>query len=262
MAKFCPLFSSSKGNCIYLSAAGTSVLIDMGVSFRQLNAALTDRGFDIEDLSGVFITHEHSDHIKGLHTFLKRTGVPVYAPIPTLTYLEDKELIPPGTQLIPCEAPMSIGELEVTPFETPHDANCSVGYRFLLPDRRKVAVATDLGHITPIVKEHLEGCELVMLESNYDRGMLDCSRYPYPLKLRIKSSHGHLSNDDCALEVSDLINSGSTHFILGHLSEENNLPQLAFQVTKSLLETAGMREGIDYILQIAAPRGSQPSILF
>lgn len=262
MAKFCPLFSSSKGNSTYFSAAGTSVLIDVGVSFRQLDNALSGHGLELSKIQALLITHEHSDHIRGLNVFLKKTNIPVYAPAKTLDYLATAGLFPHGAAVAPIDGPTALGNLEVLPFETPHDANYSVGYQFSLPDSRKVVFATDLGHITPTVRQHLTGCDLVMLESNYDRGMLDCSRYPYPLKQRIKGNYGHLSNDDCAMEIADLVRKGGTRFVLGHLSEQNNLPQLAFEVTKSLLEIAGMRENQDYILKIAAPRGTQPAIVF
>lgn len=262
MSRFCPLLSSSKGNATYLSGGGTALLVDAGVSLRQLTIALGAHGFAPEHLSGVLITHEHSDHIRGLPMLLKKHNVPLYASRGTLEYLCAHGHVPGHTRVAEISGPVTIGGIEVLAFDTPHDACHSVGYKFVMPDHRTIAIATDLGHVTDTVREHITGCDLVMLESNYDRRMLECSSYPWPLKRRIKSDYGHLQNEICADECIRLIKSGTTRLILAHLSEQNNLPELARQVTKSFLDQADMRENRDYILGVAPARGATSVTVF
>lgn len=237
-------------------------MVDAGVSYRSLCEALYAQGFSVDGLDGVFITHEHSDHIGGLKTLLKKTNIRLYASRGTLEYLWLSGYIPAHTKVVECAESVVVGDIEATSFETPHDAAHSVGYRFAMPDGRVVGVATDLGHITETVRAHLTGCDLVMLESNYDMGMLDCSGYPYMLKRRIKSAYGHLANEDCAHGLPELVRTGTTRLVLGHLSEQNNIPQLAYQVTKSVLDTARLKENIDYTLTVAPARGRTQTIIF
>lgn len=262
MSRFCPLFSSSKGNSILLSGGGTSLLIDAGVSFRRLSAALDGQGYCVGDINGILITHEHSDHISGLKTLLKKTDIPLYAPKETLEYLWVNGYIQAHTVVHECGESFVVGGIEARAFDTPHDAAHSVGYRFTMPDLRVVAVATDLGHITDGVRKNLLGCDLVMLESNYDRGMLECSSYPYVVKRRIKSDFGHLSNDDCSGMLLSLAKSGTTRFVLGHLSEQNNIPELARETAHSVLTSASLRENIDYTLDVASARGMARAVAF
>lgn len=263
MSRFCPLFSSSKGNSIFLAGGGTSLLIDAGVSYKRLREALDSQGYSVSDLSGVLITHEHSDHISGLGTLLKKTNVPLYASKGTLEYLWLNNYIPLHTKVYECGSDaVTVGDIEVTAFNTPHDAAHSVGYRFTMPDLRTVAVATDLGHITDAVRQSLLGCDLVMLESNYDPGMLECSSYPYILKRRIKSDFGHLSNDVCSDMLIKLVKSGAARFVLGHLSEQNNIPELARQTAKAAFDAAGMLENRDYTLAVAPARGRTEAVVF
>ena len=262
MSKFFPLFSSSKGNSVYLAGGGTSLLIDCGISPKQLSSALSAHGFDIRAVNGLLITHEHSDHIRGLNVLLKHTNIPLYASRGTLEYLIGQNLIPAHTDVFPVEGAFEIRDITLRAFPTPHDAPDSVGYRFSLPDGRTAAVATDLGHVSETVHQNLLGCDLVMLESNYDRRMLECSSYPYILKRRIKSEFGHLGNEASAAEALFLAKSGTTRIVLGHLSEQNNLPEIAFETARAALGSGGLRENVDYILKVAPPRDASDVILF
>lgn len=262
MSRFCPLFSSSKGNSVYLSGGGTSLLVDAGVSYRRLSQAMAARDLVPEELSGVLITHEHSDHIKGLEVLLKRLDVPVFASPETLDCLCTSGRIPPGRTLVECSGTFQVGEIQVTAFDTPHDAVHSLGFRFEMPDQRIVGVATDLGHINGTVAHHLSGCDLIMLESNYDRNMLDCGPYPYSLKRRIKGALGHLSNEDCSNELIRFVKSGSTYFVLGHLSEQNNLPEIAYQTSRLRLTAEALKERLDYVLHVAPASGPGEVLVF
>ena len=262
MSKLFPLCSSSKGNCTYLSGGGSAVLIDAGISLRALVSSLSAQGLSTDALGGILITHEHTDHISGLTALLKKTKLPVYASAGTLDFLIAGDFIPPDTTLIEVTSPFCVGELRVTPFPTPHDAAESIGFRFELPDLSTVAIATDLGHITDLIRACLTGCDVVMLESNYDRGMLDCSAYPYFLKRRIKGDLGHLSNESCAAEALRLVHNGTTRIVLAHLSEQSNLPALAHAVTRSVLQAQQMCENRDYILKVAPARSAQEILVF
>ncbi|WRS27526.1 MBL fold metallo-hydrolase [Oscillospiraceae bacterium MB08-C2-2] len=262
MSRFCPLFSSSGGNCTYLSGGSTRLLVDAGVSCRSILSALEQISVDPATLSGILLTHEHIDHIKGLKVLLKKIKVPVFASCGTLDYLVSQDLIPPGAQLVELEQALVVGDIRVTPFATPHDCAQSLGFRLEMPDERVIGIATDLGHITETVASHLERCDLIMLESNYDEGMLQCSPYPYHLKRRIQSSVGHLSNPECARQLQGLVQRGSVHLVLAHLSSQNNMPAVAHATTKCQLEMAGMTENVDYTLCVAPRNGPGQPIIF
>lgn len=263
MALFCPLYSGSSGNCVYLDAGNTKVLVDLGVSCRAAVTALASLDVDPKDLSAVLITHEHSDHIKGLSVFLKKYPVPVFASAAVLDFLRENVKLPENLPL--CEATLDgfyIDRMQVNPFPTSHDSVGSLGYRFTFRDENaeelSVGIATDLGVYTPQVEQGLCGCRAVMLESNYDEGMIRVSDYPYYLKRRIQSQNGHLSNGDCACALPTLAAQGTRHFVLGHLSKNNNMELLAHQASHQALLQAGFVEDRDFTLQVA--RRSEPSI--
>ena len=262
MARFCTLFSGSSGNSTYISGSDTAVLIDAGRSCRQLLAAMAARCIDPKSIRAILLTHEHSDHISGLRVLLKKLGVPLYATHEVLEKLRWEQVIPDEQETVGIDgrAHLTIGALEVDSFDTPHDSIHSVGYRVSTPDGRRLAVATDMGYITDEVRSKLTGCDLVMLESNYDPGMLSVSDYPYYLKRRIASDLGHLSNEACADELTRLVRTGSTRFVLGHLSQNTNTPDNAYQTSFCAFQLNGMRAGIDYTLQVA-PRNEPSEVM-
>ncbi len=251
MSRFCALYSGSSGNSSYLKGGSTGLLIDAGVSCKAILAALQERQIASEEIQGILITHEHIDHIRGLKVLTKKLKVPIYSSGVVLDYLTQRDLIEKNTCLVPLEAETQIGELLIHTFSTPHDSLDSVGFRIQLPDGRTVGYATDLGHVTEEVDRQLTGCDLVMLEANYDTSMLENGRYPYYLKRRIKAPNGHLSNDDCAAQTVKLVRNGTTRLVLGHLSKENNYPGNAFQAVYSELSMAGMQSHKDFILDVA-----------
>lgn len=252
MARFCPLFSGSSGNACYVGTAKSGILVDVGVSCRTLLGALRTREIDPAGIQGIFITHEHSDHIKGLKVLLKQLHTTVYATGPTLGWMLENEILPNEIPLETVEdRTIQLDDLSITSFSTPHDAVGSTGYRIETSDGRKIGIATDLGHVTPAVQQGLDGCDLVLLEANYDTGMLRSSSYPYSLKRRIASNSGHLSNEGCAEEAARLMKNGTTRFVLGHLSKENNLPLLAHQAISTTLDEMGGHSGLDYLLSVA-----------
>ena len=252
MAKFCPLASSSAGNCTYIAASGGAVLVDAGISCRRITQALAELDTHPSALAAVLITHEHIDHIKGLRLLTARTGLAVYATPAVLDYLIEHDHVAPGTPLVEVgESPLVVGGMEVTAFHTSHDSVDSVGYRLVTPDGHAVAVATDLGEVTAPVDRGLAGCELVMLESNYDLLLLRMGPYPPFLKRRIASKQGHLPNDSCADLACRLIEQGTTRLVLAHLSRENNNPSLAYQTVDDALRACGAVARVDYELDVA-----------
>lgn len=261
MARIYPLFSSSKGNSSFIGNEKEGVLIDCGVSFRRLSAALEVNRIPIEAVKAVFITHEHSDHVSGLKMLTGKTGIPVYGQKRTLQRLCDSGRIAAESPVIDMSGiSISCGGMELSCFNTPHDTIQSCGYRIRTADDRCCAVCTDLGHVTDEIHHALTGCRLVLIESNYDENMLRTGGYPLYLKERILSQNGHLSNDDCAVEIGRLIESGTTHFILGHLSQDNNQPVLADSAVQGYLRNYA--RGRDYLLGVAPVETRGGAVIF
>lgn len=255
MARFCPLFSSSKGNCIAVGGADSFVLIDAGVSAKRITEALRDRGLDICRLAGIFITHEHTDHISGVRVLASKHNLPVFANKETLAELEKGgHLAGTGGVVCPDEG-VELHGMKITPFRTCHDTVRSCGYVVHTADGRTAAVATDTGCVTKEMDTAIAGCNLVYIESNHDVGMLMNGDYPPLLKQRILSPRGHLSNESCASELQYLVSTGSTRFILGHLSQDNNTAARARAASSAALTAMQLREGVDYTLAVAPPEG-------
>lgn len=262
MARFCPLFSGSSGNCLYVGGGDGGLLIDAGVSARRIERALWAREIDLGTIRGILVTHEHTDHINGLRVLSKRFRIPVYATAGTCAALRAAGALDPETLCLPLAGDQAVGEFWVVPFATSHDSRESCGFRITLPDDRCVGVATDLGVVTQTVRDHLRGCDLIHMESNHDIRMLENGPYPYPLKRRILSDRGHLSNAACAAELPSLVREGTTRIYLGHLSRENNMPQLAYATAQAELTACGLIENRDYLLQVAPPENERSYLVF
>ena len=255
MAKFCSLYSSSSGNCTYIGTSQGGILVDVGVSAKRTAEALAEIGIDSSQIAAIFVTHEHSDHINGIRVFSERHGIKVYASAGTLTGMEEQGALTSKMQVeIMPQGGVEAGGIFVKSFRTPHDSRESTGYSIVTPDGKRIAVATDIGTVTDTVMNAIYGCDLVLLESNHDVRMLQNGPYPYFLKERILSNHGHLSNEKCAETAVKLVESGTTRFVLGHLSKENNMPSLAFETTHAAMTMAGAKENIDYLLSVAGDR--------
>lgn len=251
MARFCSLFSSSSGNCTYIGSSGGGILIDAGVSAKQISLGLNGIGVDESEINAIFVTHEHSDHVKGLRVFASKYNIPVYATAGTLNELEKMGVLNGKFPTAVIEGEIECGGQLIKPFATSHDVAESCGFSVTTGDERQLSVATDTGIVTDEMRDALTGSDLVLIESNHDIGMLRNGNYPYLLKRRILSDTGHLSNLACGDFVTELIKSGTTRFVLGHLSKENNIPSLAYQTSKAALDCLGATENRDYILTVA-----------
>lgn len=251
MPRIYPLFSSSKGNCTYIGSTAEGILIDCGVTYKRLCAAMELSGLSLGAVKGIFITHEHSDHIKGLAVTTKRTGIPVFANSTMLDILFDKDCIFSKARDI--NGSVKLGEMTVTPFPTSHDAACPCGYRVDFDDGECCCTCTDLGVVTKEVRAALKGANAVLLEANYDEKMLREGDYPAELKQRILSEIGHLSNSDSGRLAAELVSEGTSRIILAHLSQENNTPKKAEAAVKKILTESGFVKDKDYFLTCASP---------
>lgn len=227
------LSSGSTGNCCYVKHGRTEFLIDAGISMRAIKKALEGLGSSPECLSAIFVTHEHSDHIKGLPMMTKHYNIPVHAAGRTAALLGKTE-----ESCIHAHTPLyevALAEdVKVSSFLTPHDSMTSVGYTFELSGR-KFALATDMGMCAQTVAEAISGSEAVILEANYDEEMLKNGPYPIFLQDRIAGRAGHLNNRDSARMAAYLALGGTRRFLLAHLSAENNTPDLALHTVKDYL---------------------------
>lgn len=261
MSRICPLFSSSSGNSTYIATAKGGIIVDAGASFKALDTALKNAGGSMDEIFAVCVTHEHVDHVKGLKLLLKNTGASLIASDKTLQILLEKDLVPAGTTVLEGGEKTVLRDIEIFRFATSHDCEGSSGYTFLLPDGKRAAVCTDLGFVSDDVRNALTGCDFVLLESNHDIEMLKKGPYPPQLKMRILSDVGHLSNNACAAELGRLLKSGTTRFVLGHLSRKNNLPLLAQSMSEAALIDLGAQNGVDYILKVASPENNGVTVL-
>lgn len=223
--KIYTLFSGSSGNSCYVKCGDTEILIDAGKSKKAIETALCGLGTSLSNIKAIFITHEHSDHIAGLKMISKYYAIPVYAAKGTAEMLMNDV---PDSLINVYDAgnDISIGDIKISSFATPHDSRMSTGY-IIEYNGRRFGYATDMGMLSRKIADVLAECEAVVVESNYDLSMLRNGPYPYVLKKRIESDIGHLDNSDCARLVSYIVSHSTKKVLLAHLSAENNTPEIA-----------------------------------
>ena len=262
MSRFITLCSSSSGNAAFVGTGSYGVLIDAGISAKRIKTAMTDAGLDPAFIKAIFVTHEHNDHIGGINVLAAQLKVPVYATPGTMAGLNDANVLDGRfpTELL-TDKPVVIGDMQITNFRTSHDSKESCGYIVKMPDRT-VGICTDTGVVTDEMLRVLSGCDLVLLESNYDDDMLLEGYYPPYLKARIRSEVGHLSNYDCASAACALYDLGVRRFVLGHLSRENNRPEIALNCTRTALSRFGAQPGRDFDLRVAPVEAMPEYIVF
>lgn len=250
MITFLSLTSGSSGNATFVSDGDSKILIDCGMSGSRLKSSLADIDVDIADLDAVLITHEHSDHIKGLGVIARKYHIPIYATFKTFSGMKNiGEFDDSLKNAISGE--LEIGNIGIKAFSIPHDAADPVGYNFFI-DNQKLTLATDIGKMDDLVFDSIKGSKYVILESNHDVDILRLGSYPYSLKKRILSPYGHLSNEDAAKTALRLAETGTEHFMLAHLSRENNLPEIAQVTTENMFRSNNIKLGRDVTLTVAA----------
>ena len=230
MFEFCSLFSGSSGNSLFVQTEKTKLLVDCGESAKKITNSLSDIDINIEDIDAILVTHEHIDHVKSLGTLSKKYNIPVYANIETLNAMPEQvnKIKAENIHLFDFSKDFDIKDLHIHAFSIPHDAANPCAFN-IYKGNKKMSIATDIGHVTPEILKNLEKSSFLLLEANYDSNILKCSPYPYHLKERISGPYGHLSNNAAGETVSHLMNSGLQTVMLGHLSRENNFPELAYK---------------------------------
>lgn len=247
------LSSGSDGNLTYVETENSRILVDDGLSCKETEARLALLGVKGSDIDGIIITHEHSDHIKGVNVFSKKYEIPVYAHNDVWATMCDKlDRVSDRDKKVYADT-FAIKDLIINPIEVPHDVKC-FGYSLTEGDR-KVSIITDLGHTTESILKGVEGSSLVYLEANHDINMLrNCEKYPLSLRMRIAGKNGHLSNDASAEFIEKLVTTGTKQIVLSHLSTENNTPELAFNYITSRLAEHDLIEGETFRIDVALTR--------
>lgn len=239
MLNFCSLYSGSSGNSLFVETENTKVLVDVGLSCKKIEEALCTIEKNPNSIDAILITHEHSDHIKGLSIISHKYDIPVFATRETFDAMptQTEKISNKNINYFYPNEKFNINDLEITPFSIPHDAANPCGFT-INNEKHQLSIATDIGHMTNDIVKHLEGSELLLLESNYDTEVLKCCKYPFHLKARIAGCTGHLSNTMSGKTISYLLkNSNLNTAILGHLSKESNFPELAYQTVVDELLT-------------------------
>ncbi len=247
--------SGSSGNSIYIGSDKTHILVDAGISNKRIEEGLNFAQISGSDISAVCITHEHSDHIKGLGVLARRYEIPIYATKDTIYAIkQDMTLGSFPSSLfreIKKDTVFTIGDINIRPFHIYHDALDPVGYRFEC-NGHTAAIATDMGHYDDYIVNNLSNVENLLLEANHDVRMLETGSYPYYLKRRILSDNGHLSNENCGRLISEILHDNIAHIFLGHLSKENNYPDLAFEAVRcEILQSDNEYKPDDFFIDVA-----------
>lgn len=254
MLTFLSLGSGSCGNCYFIANDNDAIIIDCGVSIRRFKKKLVEYGLKIGKIKGIAITHDHADHIKAAGKISNELSIPVYATQLVhngmdRNYQASVKVVADNRRIIEPDVPFEIGEFKLTPFVLPHDASQNVGY-LIETGEYKFAIMTDVGDVTENVNKYIQQCTHLILEANYDEVMLSHGRYPAPLKERIASGNGHLSNNKTAEAIANNFHENLKSVWLCHLSEENNHPELARKTIETKLRSYGIIAGVDFQLEV------------
>lgn len=243
--RLCSIASGSSGNCIYVGSDTTHLLVDVGISGKKTEAGLKELDLSMRDIDGIFITHEHADHIAGLGVLSRKYEIPIYATKGTVEAIKSVSSlgsIPEGLFHPVCaEEKVIIKDLVCNPMKISHDAAEPVAYR-IQHGKKRVGIITDLGNYNDYTVESLRGIDALLLEANHDVNMLQVGPYPYYLKQRILGDRGHLSNERAGQLLCSLMDERLQAVVLGHLSKDNNLPELAYEAVRVEVTMAHMRE--------------------
>lgn len=262
--KFISLGSGSSGNCYFLSAGSTKILIDVGVGPRLLRRYFRDFGISVSELNAIFITHDHADHIKAVTLFANDFHVPIYTTEQVFrgikrNYAVSGHISAEEEHHLQKEVAVQVGDMMVTPFEVPHDSCDCVGYRVEYQGTT-FCLITDVGHVTPVIEREVARANYLVLEANHDEDMLNMGSYPAYLKGRIRGGRGHISNKTAAVLLAKYASADLHHVWLCHLSEENNHPELARKTVESVLQSHGLLLGVN--LKVEVLKRKSPSEVY
>ncbi len=254
MLKFCSIASGSSGNCYVVASEDTRLLLDAGISGKRITAGLESIEIDPNGIDGILVTHEHIDHVKGVGILSRKYNLPIYANEKTWRSMRDSlgKLDENNIKYFATGERFAINDIEVKSYPIPHDAIDPVGFSFYKKDKQ-LSVATDLGYMTQDIYQEIMHADLLVLEANHDIEMLKMGRYPWPLKQRILSENGHLSNVATGEVLCNMMkeHKKERQIILAHLSNENNFPEMAFQTVKNALEEDNIMVGKDIFVETA-----------
>ena len=249
MLKLTPLFSGSRGNCTLIQSQNTNILLDVGYSYKKIVGALQDKNLSPKDIHAIVITHEHDDHICALPMWTKHAmDSQIFVPTPIVNCIANRSYSP---NIVGVRDSFVVGDIVVDVYQCSHDSQACCGYRFTC-GQTSIASVTDTGCFTQELVNFLAPCKVVQIESNHDITMLMQGRYPYPLKRRISSPYGHLSNDQCAQILQQLVGTNVKKVVLAHLSENNNTAELAFDTVNKMYQKNNVVEGKDVQLYVAS----------
>ena len=243
MLNFCSLYSGSSGNSLFIQTENTKILVDAGVSSKKIEEGLHSIDVEPSSIDAILVTHEHTDHVQGLGTFSKKFDIPIFANQETIDNMPNQiqKISEKNINKFKISDKFSIGDVEINSFSIPHDAANPCGFN-IFKDNKKLSIATDIGHMDNKIIKNLEDSFFILLESNYDSEIIKYSHYPYNLKNRIEGPLGHLSNNSAGKTISHLLKSGLKSAMLGHLSKENNFPELAYKTVIEELITGNYSE--------------------
>lgn len=243
--------SGSNGNCHFLQKNNTKILVDAGLSQKNIVSLLAEHDTYLKDINAIFITHEHTDHIKGAGVISRKFDIPIFATEATWENMTSKigNISEKNTNIISNSDNISIGDLDISSISISHDASDPVAYK-ISDGKKTMSIITDLGIVTKKLIDFVKDCSVVVLEANHDINMLDAGPYPYELKRRVKSNFGHLSNDSAGNFATMMVKENVQKIMLAHLSRQNNMPILAYQSVVSALSEHGIKVGFDLELSV------------
>lgn len=249
--KFCSLSSGSSGNCQYIETDNIKILIDGGFSGKKIESLLSSIGVSAGELDGIFVTHEHIDHVRGVGVLSRRYDLPIFANANTWIGMEKTigQIKETNTKVFTSEKDLDIKDITVHPIKIFHDSLEPVGY-IVYYKKNKISIVTDTGCVNDVMKDKMKGSNLYLMESNHDVDMLKEGSYPWSLKQRVLSTKGHLSNEDAGKALGDVISGNGEIILLGHLSQENNLPELAHKTVKDSIINLGIDANNDITLDL------------
>jgi len=232
--KFCSLYSGSSGNCQYIKTDNATILIDAGLSGKKIQQEIVNIGEDPKKIDAIFITHEHIDHVQGAGIMSRRLNVPIYANRETWEAMSAVigDIKTENIKILDDCA--EIGDLTIIPFDISHDSSHPVGYNVFCKNK-KISLVTDTGCVNDLIINSIMDSDILLIESNHDEDMVLIGPYPWPLKRRVLGEYGHMSNDTAGELISKVVRKGNEIVLLGHLSKENNFPQLAYKTVENIL---------------------------